>query len=53
MRGLNFIGGGQFILCPFSHFEMQDFKKSKKNLPVTPPFSIFTFSDLRQMQGFK
>ena len=29
MWGVYFIGGGQFILRPFSHFEMQDFKNSK------------------------
>ena len=27
--GLYFVGGGQFILHPFSHFEMQDFKNSE------------------------
>ena len=35
-----------------SHFKMQDFKNSKKFLPLAPSFSIFTFLDLRQMQGF-
>ena len=29
MRGLYFLGGGQFVLHPFSHFEMEDFKNSK------------------------
>ena len=29
------------------------FQKFKKNLPAAPSFSIFTFSDLKQMQGFK
>ena len=28
-EGVYFVGGGHFILHPFSHFEMQDFKNSK------------------------
>ena len=28
-EGVYFVGVGQFILHPFSHFEMQDFKNSK------------------------
>ena len=43
------LGGGQFILRPFSHFEMQYFK----NLKVFTSFLIFRFSDLRSMQGFR
>ena len=50
--GLYFLGGGQLILCPFSHFEMQDFKNPNFFLPAAPSFSIFTFPDSRQMQGF-
>ena len=55
MRGgeLYLLAGSQFILWSFSHFETQDFKNSKKKLPAAPSFSIFTFSDLKQMQGFK
>ena len=47
------VGGDQFILGPFSHFKMQDFKHSKKNLPEATSFPIFLFSDLRQVQGFR
>ena len=52
MRGVSFLGGGQFILCPLSHLEMQDLKNSKL-FACSALFSIFTFSDLRWMQGFK
>ena len=47
--GLYFLGGGQFILCPFSHFELQ----GCKFLPATSSFSTCTFSGLIWMQGFK
>ena len=47
--GLYFLGGGQFILCPCSHFELQ----GCKFLPATPSFSSCTFSGLIWMQGFK
>ena len=47
-RGVYFVGGGHFILCPFSHFEMQVFKNSKYFFLQHPQYS---FSDLRQMQG--
>ena len=36
MRWVYFLGGGQFILHSFSHFEMQDFKNSK--LACSGPF---------------
>ena len=29
-EGLYFLGEGQFILCSFSHFKIQDFKNSKR-----------------------
>ena len=52
--GVYFVGGGQFILCQFSHFEIQDFQKKTQNfLLVAASFSIFTFPDLRQVQAFK
>ena len=42
-----FCRGGQFILCPFSHFEMQDFRNPKKFLSAVPSLSLLIFSDLR------
>ena len=33
-----FLGGGQFVLRPFSHFEIKDFKNSKLFLPGAPLF---------------
>ena len=41
MRGVYFLGGCQFILCPFSHFEMQDYKI--QNACSTLIFNIHTF----------
>ena len=58
MGGLGW-GGGIFrrgevssISVNFS-FRNARFQKFKKVLPVALSFSIFTFSYLRQMQGFK
>ena len=28
-QGVYYVGESQFIFCPFSHFEMQDFKNPK------------------------
>ena len=41
--GLHFFGRGQFILRPFSHFEMQDFKISKTFACGTRNIHTFTF----------
>ena len=38
-----FLGRRQFVLCPFSHFEMQDFKNSKLFACSTPIFNIHIF----------
>ena len=44
MRGeVYFVRGGQFILYPFSHFEMQDFKNSKNFVCSTLIFNILIF----------
>ena len=48
--GVYYVGTGQFIFHPFSHFEMQDFKNSKK-ICLQHSFSIFTVSDLKQMHA--
>ena len=41
--GVYFFGGGQFILHPFSHFEMQDFKNSKTLGALIFTIHIFKF----------
>ena len=41
--GVYFFGGGQFILHPFSHFEMQDFKNSKSLGALIFGIHIFKF----------
>ena len=44
-EGVHFFGGGQFVLCPFSHLEMQHFKISKNLACGTLifNFNIFRF----------
>ena len=42
-EGVYFFGGGQFILCPFSHFEMQHFKKNLACGTLIFNFNIFRF----------
>ena len=49
-RGLYVVGRGQFILHPFSYFEMQGFETRCNFKKI---LSIFALSDTRQMQGFK
>ena len=43
MSGIYFLRGGQFILHPFSHFEMQDLKNSKTFACCTLIFNIYIF----------
>ena len=50
VRGLYFLGGGQFILCPFSHFEMQDFKTPKI---FCLQYSYFPYSYFRPNKTMK
>ena len=38
-----FLGGGQFIVCLFSHFEMQNFKNSEIFVCGTLIFNIYIF----------
>ena len=42
-EGVYFLKVGQFILCPFSHSEMQDFKNSELFVRSAPIFSIHIF----------
>ena len=51
-RLLYFILRGQFIVFPFSHFEIQDYKNSKIFCLWHPSFSVFTFSDLKQSSRY-